>query len=132
MTFNDPIADMLTRIRNAASAGHGKASIPHSQVKEAIARIICGEGFLRGVEVVGEGVRKSLVIDLKFDEDGTPIFNSLYRVSKLGRRHYLKAKDIKPTRQGMGVAILSTSKGIMKDVDARRQGVGGEVLCAIW
>jgi len=132
MSYNDPMADMLTRVRNAAAAGHDKVSIPHSRVKESVARIICDEGFLRGMEVVGSGLEKALVIDLKYQEDGRPTFSSLHRVSRLGRRYYVSVKDIKPTRQGMGVAILTTSKGIMKDVDARRQGVGGEVLCTIW
>lgn len=132
MPINDPIADMLTRIRNAAHAGFDHASVPHSKINESIARILNTEGFFKGVEVVGEGIRKSIVIAMKYDESGAPTFSTLKRVSKLGRRQYTNAKDIKPSRQGMGVSILTTSKGIMKDTDAKRQGVGGEVLCTVW
>lgn len=132
MSYNDPIADMLTRIRNAAMARHDKATVPYSWMKESVVRIISSEGFLGDVDVVGSGIRKSLVIGMKYREDGQPIFSSLQRSSKLGRRYYIGVKNIKASRQGMGVSILTTSKGIMKDVDARRQGVGGEVICTIW
>ena len=132
MSVNDPIADMLVRIRNAANAGLPTVSIPHSRLKESIARILLSEGFIRTVEAVGEGWRKSIFIDLKYMEDGIPVFANLKRTSKLGRRFYIGSKDIRPSRQGMGVAILSTSKGVMKDTDAKRQGVGGEVLCTVW
>lgn len=132
MSYNDPIADMLTRIRNAAKARHDKATVPYSKMKESVVRIISSEGFLGDVEVVGSGIRKSLVVSMKYREDGDPIFSNLQRSSKLGRRYYVGVKNIKASRQGMGVSILTTSKGIMKDVDARRQGVGGEVICTIW
>jgi small subunit ribosomal protein S8 len=127
MAVNDPIADMLTRIRNAAHARHDKVTVPHSKVKESLARTLAAEGFLPG-----EGIRKSLVIDIKYTEEGKPAFRGLARVSKLGRRCYIGASDIRPNRQGVGVAILTTSKGIMKDTDAKRQGIGGEVLCTAW
>ena len=132
MAVNDPIADMLVRIRNGANAGFEHVSVPHSRMKESLAKIIFSEGFINGVEVAGEGVRKSIIIKLKYRPNGKPVFSNLARTSKLGRRFYLGAGDIKPNRQGMGVAILTTSKGIMKDLDAKRQGVGGEVLCTIW
>ena len=132
MAVNDPIADMLTRIRNAAHARHDAVSVPHSKIKEAVARVLRTEGFLKGVEVLGEGIRKSIVIALRYDDLGAPIFKNLSRTSKLGRRFYLGASDIRPSRQGMGTAILTTSKGIMKDTDAKRQGIGGEVLCTVW
>lgn len=132
MAVNDPIADMLARIRNAVNAKYPQVIIPHSKIKEAIARIIHKEGFVRGVEVAGEAGRKAIVIELKYSEDGRPIFNELRRVSKLGRRQYVSAREIRPTRQGVGVAILTTSKGVMKDSDAKRQGLGGEVICTIW
>lgn len=132
MAINDQIADMLARIRNAANAGFPNVVVPHSKIKESIAKIICEEGFFRSYEVAGEGVRKALVIDLKYGSNGKPIFMALRRTSKLGRRYYVGTRDIRPSRQGMGVAILSTSKGVMKDVDAKRQGVGGEVLCTVW
>ncbi|MFA4874941.1 MAG: 30S ribosomal protein S8 [bacterium] len=132
MAANDPIADMLTRIRNAASARHDTVAIPYSKTKEAIARVIAAEGFLKGVEVLGEGIRKSIVVSLKYTSKGGPTFANLARTSKLGRRVYIGASDIRPSRQGMGVAILTTSKGIMKDTDAKRQGIGGEIICTIW
>ena len=132
MSFNDPIADMLTRIRNAAHARHDKVTIPHSGIKEALARILVSEGFLRSVDVGGEGIRKSIIIDLKYLPTGEPVFRNITRASKLGRRLYTSASDIRPNRQGIGVAILTTSKGVMKDVDAKRQGIGGEVLCTAW
>ena len=132
MAVNDQIADLLTRIRNATKAHHDTAAIPHSRMKEALARAIGAEGFLKGVEVIGEGLRKSIVVTLKYTADGEPVFTSMKRTSKLGRRCYIGASDIRPSRQGMGVAILSTSKGIMKDTDAKRHGLGGEVICTIW
>lgn len=132
MSFNDSIADLLTRIRNAAAAKHDKVVIPHSRIKESISRIFNEEGFFNGVEVVGDGLGKSIVVDLKYKADGKPVFSSLHRVSKNGRRQYIAAKEIKLSRQGMGVAIISTSQGIMKDVDAKRRGVGGEILCEMW
>jgi small subunit ribosomal protein S8 len=132
MSFNDPIADMLTRIRNGVNAKHEAVSIPYSKLKESVAAIMYKEGFLRSVIVAGEGIQKAVVIGLKYMPDGGPVFRDMQRVSKLGRRVYLRSKEIKPNRQGVGVAILSTSKGVMKDMDARKQGVGGEVLCTIW
>ena len=132
MAVNDTISDMLTRIRNAGGAGHDVAIVPYSKMNQAVIAIICKEGFCKGMEVLGEGIYKKIVITLKYDENRRPIFRNLERVSKLSRRQYIGVRDIKPTRQGMGVAILSTSKGVMKDVDARRMGVGGEVICQVW
>ena len=132
MSFNDPIADMLTRIRNGVNAKHEEIAIPYSKLKESLAAIMCKEGFVKSVVVVGEGIQKAVVVGLKYMPDGRPAFNDMQRVSKLGRRVYLRSKEIKPNRQGVGVSILSTSKGVMKDMDARKQGVGGEVLCSIW
>lgn len=132
MPVNDPIADMLVRIRNAANAKVDTVAIPHSHLKEAIAHILKSEGFVGEVDVVGEGIRKNLVVEIKYTEERRPVFRELKRTSKLGRRCYIGVRDIRPSRQGIGVAILSTSKGVMKDVDAKRQGVGGEVLCTVW
>jgi len=132
MSFNDPMADMLTRIRNGVNAKHKEVKIPYSKLKESVAAIIRKEGFIKSVMVSGEGIEKAVVVGLKYMPDGTPAFREMKRVSKLGRRVYLKSKEIKPNRQGVGVSILSTSKGVMKDMDARKQGVGGEVLCSIW
>ncbi len=132
MAINDPIADLLTRIRNAANAHHDTVAVPYSKAKEAVSLVLLKEGFLKDVEAMGEGKRKSIVIALKYTSEGKPVFTSLEKTSKLGRRRYVAAADIRPSRQGMGVAILSTSKGVMKDVDAKRQGIGGEVLCTVW
>ena len=132
MAVNDPIADMLTRVRNAAHARHDTVAIPHCKINESIARVLVAEGFLRNVEVLGEGKGKSIVVSLRYDDEGRPVFKSLARTSKLGRRYYIGAADIRPNRQGVGVAILTTSKGIMKDTDAKRQGIGGEVICTVW
>jgi small subunit ribosomal protein S8 len=132
MSLNDPIADFLTQVRNAAHAGHDSVSIRHSKMKESIARILMNEGYVRNVDVVGEGVRKQVVVELKYTASRKPVFHSMDRVSKGGRRVYVSQKEIKPTRQGVGVAILSTPKGVMTDTDAKRQGVGGEILCTVW
>ena len=132
MVVNDPIADMLTRIRNASHARHDKATVPYSNLKEELARVLAAEGFIKAVDVGGEGIRKSIIIDIKYLPSGEPAFRSIERTSKLGRRCYIKAADIRPNRQGVGLAILTTSKGVMKDEDAKRQGLGGEVLCTAW
>lgn len=132
MALNDPIADFLTQIRNAAHAGHEAVGIRHSSMKESIGRILTDEGFVKDSQVVGEGVRKQVVITLKYVAYKKPVFTAIERVSKPGRRVYTSNKEIKPQRQGMGVAILSTPKGVMTDAAARKQGVGGEILCTIW
>jgi small subunit ribosomal protein S8 len=132
MALTDPIADLLTRIRNAAHAGHETVSLRHSKLKESVAKILTKEGFVGGVEVVGEGVGKQLVLALKYAGPKRPVFSALERVSKPGRRVYVSHKEIKPTRQGMGIAILTTPKGVMTDNDAKRQGVGGEIMCTVW
>ncbi len=132
MALTDPIADMITRIRNAAHAGHDTVSIEHSKLKVAIAHILQKEGFIRDVQVVGEGLQKQVVVTLKYVSNRKPAFTALERVSKPGRRVYISQKEIKPTRQGMGVAILTTPKGVMTDADAKRHGVGGEVMCTVW
>jgi len=132
MSLNDPIADFLTRIRNAAHAGHETVGVRYSKMKESIGRILAREGFIKDVDVIGEGIRKQVVVTLKYVSEKKPPFCSIDKVSKGGRRVYTTHKEIKPTRQGMGVAILTTPKGIMTDTDAKRQGIGGEILCTIW
>lgn len=132
MPVNDPIADLLVHIRNAVGAKFDQVVIPYSRLREDVARVILNEGFIRSIEIAGDGIRKRIIIGLKYTDDKRPVFTEMRRVSKLGRRVYIGTNDIRPSRQGMGVAILSTSKGVMKDTDAKRQGVGGEVLCTIW
>ncbi len=132
MACNDPIADLLTRIRNAGNAKQSEAIIPYSKINESIANIICKEGFTNAVNIIGEGKNRSIVVSMKYTEDGKPVFANMQRVSKLGRRQYFGVKNIKASRQGMGVTIFSTPKGVLRDVDAKRLGVGGEALCVIW
>jgi len=130
--MTDPIADMLTRIRNALMARHRQVLIPGSKMKIAIARILKQEGFIRHFDVSRQGPQPTLRIILKYDEKGQPVLRGLKRVSKPGRRIYANRHEIPWVQRGMGIAILSTSKGIMTDRKARRLGIGGEVLCYIW
>jgi small subunit ribosomal protein S8 len=137
MTVTDPIADMLTRIRNAIAVGHPVVTMPSSKMKVAIARILKEEGYIEDYQVVeyGEQPRYRLVIRLKYvgeRRDRRPVITGLKRVSKPGRRVYTRAKDIPWVRSGMGIAILTTPKGVLTGQQARRLGVGGEVLCYIW
>lgn len=132
MAINDTISDMLTRIRNAGMAGHDMASIPYSRMNESIARILVNEGFVRDAQVVGEGIRKQIAVAMKYAGPKQPVFSDIERTSKPGRRVYVSHKNIRPTRQGVGIAILTTPKGVMTDDDAKRQGVGGEIICTVW
>jgi small subunit ribosomal protein S8 len=134
---SDPIADMLTRIRNALGAGHSTVSIPSSKLKLAIAGILREEGFVEEVaEVAAEGVpQPALVVTLKYvgaRRERRPVITGLERVSTPGRRVYARKKDIPWVLSGMGVAILSTPQGVMTGARARKLGVGGEVLCKVW
>lgn len=130
--MTDPIADMLTRIRNGLHAKHEQVSIPASKMKESIAAILKNEGFIADAETIGEGKKRSLVIRLKYTASKKPVIVEMKRASKLGRRLYLAKDEIKSIRYGRGIAIISTSKGIMKDADAKKHGIGGELLCTIW
>jgi len=130
--MTDPIADMLTRIRNALHAKYEQVVIPASRLKVEIANVLKDEGFIHEVESIGEGKRKSIVIKLKYTSKKKPVISDISRVSKLGRRVYLSKDEIKSIRYGRGVAIFSTSKGIMKDADAKKNGIGGEILCTVW
>jgi small subunit ribosomal protein S8 len=137
MSFNDPIADMLTRIRNAVLASHAQVAMPSSKLKIEIAKILKDEGFLEGFEVVdGESeVQKVLRIKLKYvgeRRQRSAVISGLERVSKPGRRIYTKKTDIPWVLSGIGVAILSTPKGVMTGARARQLGVGGEILCKVW
>jgi small subunit ribosomal protein S8 len=132
---SDPIADMLTRVRNALLAGHKTVVIPHSSIKNAIAHILLEEGFITGVKVIPEKPQAQIEIRLKYigrRRDQRPVINGLKRISKPGRRTYTKRMDIPWVQSGMGVAILSTPKGVMTGQKARRSGIGGEVLCYVW
>ena len=133
MAVNDPIADMLTRIRNANLARHSTTSIPASRMLHSIAKVMESEGFITDVKEEGEGISRKITVSLKYNEQTRqPVIKRLQRVSKPGLRVYANRKELPRVLGGIGVAIISTSKGIMTDRQARREGVGGEVLCYIW
>ncbi len=132
MTVTDPIADFLTRIRNAHMAKQDVVRIPHSKMKAEIARILLQEGYVQEVSEQGTGVEKRLVIGLKYGPDGRRGITGLRRMSRPGRRVYRKQTNIPRVLDGLGVAILSTSQGVLTDHQARRQGIGGEVLCFVY
>jgi small subunit ribosomal protein S8 len=135
MTTSDPIADMLTRMRNALMVGHPGLRVPSSKIKVAIAKILKEEGFIEDYRVTHERPQPQLVIRLKFvgeRKQRHPVITGLERVSKPGRRVYTRASEIPWVRSGVGIAILSTPKGVLTGQQARRLGVGGEVLCYVW
>ncbi|MEO0116631.1 MAG: 30S ribosomal protein S8 [candidate division WOR-3 bacterium] len=128
----DPIADMLTRIRNALMRGKPEVKFPYSKIKLEIARILLEEGYINNFQVSGEGVKKEIVILLKYTLDGKPVISELKRVSRPSRRVYAGYREIPKVAGGLGIAILSTPKGILSDREARRQKVGGEILATVW
>ena len=128
----DPIADMLTRIRNALVAGHESVQIPASKMKIAIAKVLKKEGFIKGFEVVPDGVKKTIRIDLAYSRKKEPTISGLRRVSKPGLRVYAQKREIPRVYGGLGIAILSTPQGIMTGQEAWRRQVGGEVICYVW
>ncbi|MFQ5848124.1 MAG: 30S ribosomal protein S8 [Candidatus Methylomirabilales bacterium] len=130
--LSDPIADTLTRLRNASAAGHEKVDIPSSRLKVEIARILKEEGFVRGYKVIDERPQGTLRVYLKYGPGNERVLRGIVRASKPGLRVYTHARKIPQVLSGMGIAILSTSKGVMTDGEARRQAVGGEVLCYVW
>ena len=132
MSVNDPIADFLTRIRNAGMAKHKTVEIPNSRLKAEMARILKEEGYIEDYSEHGSGAEAKLVIELKYGPDGQRAITGLRRMSRPGRRVYRKQSDIPRVLDGLGVAILSTSRGILTDHTARRQGIGGEVLCFVY
>jgi small subunit ribosomal protein S8 len=132
MTMTDPIADMLARIRNAARAAHEDVFIPASKIKENIARILAEEGYVDAYEVVENGGHPSIRIDLRYSGEREPAIAGIRRISKPGRRVYKGAGDLPRVLGGLGVAIISTSAGVMTDRQARKAQVGGEVLAYVW
>ena len=130
--MTDPIADMLTRIRNALIVKHEAVEVPASNMKKEIARLLLQEGYITSFELVEEEVQSKLVITLKYGPNGEKVINGLKRVSKPGLRIYTNVEDMPRVMKGLGIAILSTSKGIMTDKQARANNVGGEVLAYIW
>ena len=132
MTINDPIADLLTRIRNAHMARHDTVVMPHSKMKTEVARILKEQGYVSEVSEKGAGAEKKLIVELKYGPDGRRAITGLRRMSRPGRRVYRKQTNIPRVLDGLGVAILSTSRGILTDHEARRAGIGGEVLCFVY
>ena len=132
MQISDTIADMLTRIRNANSAKHDQVDIPASNMKKAIAQILVDEGYIKDYKIVDDGKQGVIRITLKYTDNRSPVITGLRRVSKPGLRIYSSCEDMPKVRKGLGIAIVSTSKGIMTDKKARELNVGGEVLAFVW
>ena len=132
MHITDPIADMLTRIRNANSQKHETVDIPASNMKKAIAQILVDEGYVKGFEVIEDGKQGVIHMTLKYGQNKSQVITGLRRVSKPGLRIYTSVEDMPRVMKGLGVAIISTPKGVMTDKKARKENVGGEVLAFIW
>lgn len=132
MQITDTIADMLTRIRNANSAKHDTVDVPASNMKKAIAQILVDEGYVKSFQIIDDGKQGIIRITLKYGDNKSQIITGLRRVSKPGLRIYSSCEDMPKVMRGLGIAIVSTSKGVMTDLNARRQNVGGEVLAFIW
>ena len=132
MSMTDPIADMLTRIRNANQVSHTSVSMPSSKLKVQLAKLLKEEGFIADYSVNEEGKFKVLVITLKYDAKNKPVITKLERVSKPGLRSYSKSKNLPKVLGGMGIAVVSTSKGLLTDRKARKENLGGEVLCYVY
>ena len=130
--MTDPIADMLSRIRNANNARHKSVDVPCSKIKKEIAKILLDEGYIKGYDVVEDDKQGMIKIDLKYSQDGERVISGLKRISKPGLRVYVKCDDVPKVLGGLGIAIISTSKGIITDKMARQEKVGGEVICYVW
>lgn len=130
--MTDPVSDMLTRIRNANMALHPTVSMPSSKLKEQIATILVGEGYIETFDVYADGARRTLDLQLRYGNDRTRVITGLRRVSKPGRRVYAGASDLPRVNGGLGVAVVSTSQGLLPDREARRRRLGGEILCEVW
>lgn len=133
MSMTDPISDLLTRIRNAHMAKHDRLDVPVSRLKLEVCRLLKEEGFIRNYrEIEVDGPVNSVRIFLRYSAEGEPAINSVTRISKPGRRVYRRAGEIQPVRNGLGVGIVSTSQGLLTDIQARERKVGGEILCELW
>ncbi len=132
MVMTDPIADMLTRIRNANNAKHQQVTMPSSNIKKAIAAILLEEGYIKDVKYVEDDKQGIIEITLKYGEDNSKVISGLKRISKPGLRIYASKDEVPKVLNGLGVAIISTSRGIMTDKQARKTNIGGEVLCYVW
>ncbi|MEP0773911.1 MAG: 30S ribosomal protein S8 [Acidobacteriota bacterium] len=132
MTMTDPIADYLTRVRNSLAAGKDRCDVPASRIKLELSKILQEEGFIRSFKVVDEGPQRTLRVYLRYSSEGEPAIHGLERVSRPGRRVYRAVDDLPKVRGGIGVAVVSTSKGLMTDARARELRLGGEVMCRVW
>jgi small subunit ribosomal protein S8 len=130
--MTDPVSDMLTRIRNANLALHERVAMPASKLKEEIAKILASEGYIEGYEVKASGTRKTLDIELKYTSDRARVIEGLKRISTPGRRIYAGADALPRVNGGLGVAVVSTSQGLLPDREARRRRLGGEIVCEVW
>lgn len=132
MTMTDPIADMLTRIRNANVVKHETVDVPASNIKKELARILLEEGFVRGYDVIEDGKQGIIRIQLKYGQTGERVISGLKRISKPGMRVYAAKHEVPKVLNGLGISVISTSKGIVTDKQARKENVGGEVICYVW
>ena len=132
MTMTDPIADMLTRVRNANMVKHETVDVPASNMKKEIARILLEDGFIRGYDVIEDGKQGIIRIQLKYGQMSERVITGLKRISKPGMRVYAAKDEVPKVLNGLGISIISTSKGILTDKQARKEGVGGEVICYVW
>ena len=132
MTMTDPIADMLTRIRNANTVGHDTVDVPASKMKKSIAEILLAEGYIKGFEVIDDGKQGTIRIEMKYAAGKERVISGIKKISKPGLKVYAKADDVPKVLGGLGIAIISTSNGIMSDKEARKLGIGGEVICYVW
>jgi len=132
MTMTDPVADMLTRIRNANTAGHASVEIPASKMKKNIAEILVKEGYIKGYELVENDKQGIIKVQMKYGADKQKVISGIKKISKPGLKVYAKSSDVPKVLGGLGVAIISTSSGLITDKEARSTGVGGEVICYVW
>ncbi|WP_417203518.1 30S ribosomal protein S8 [Acetoanaerobium sticklandii] len=132
MTMTDPIADMLTRVRNASSVQHDTVDIPASNIKKEIARILLEEGYIKGYDVIEDGKQGLIRMQLKYGKNGEKVITGIKKISKPGMRVYADRNNVPKVLNGIGVSVISTSKGIVTDKQARELGVGGEVICYVW
>ena len=132
MQITDPIADLLTRIRNANTQKHETVDCPSSKMKESIVEILANEGYIKGYQIIEDGKQNVIRMTLKYSPSGERVISGLKRVSKRGLRYYASAEEMPRVLKGLGTAIVSTSKGVMTDKEARKEHIGGEVLCFVW
>lgn len=130
--MTDPIADMLTRVRNASNAKHESVDVPSSNIKKEMTKILLDEGYIKSFDVIDDGKQGLIRIQLKYGQGNEKVISGIRRISKPGLKVYCKAQEVPKVLGGLGIAILSTSKGILTDRKAREEGVGGEVLCYVW